>query len=140
MEKKIFREKSLESISSPEKLDNYIHVVGPGVWTVLLAIILLIIGFFVWASIGTVTVYDRYDVYESDGNNCIDVNKSTADFINNIGCSVLVDDDVCKVVEVTQDSKDVSKYTVILDYDKTVKDKTVALVEKKIKPINYLFN
>lgn len=46
---KLFREKSIERISSPEKLNDYIKVANPGVWLTLIAITILLIGFFVWA-------------------------------------------------------------------------------------------
>ena len=51
MEKKqIFRQKSLERMNTPESLNNYIRVTTPAVWVVLIAVILLIVGAFVWAA------------------------------------------------------------------------------------------
>ena len=40
----IFRKKSIERISSPEQLHDYIRVTTPGVWLVLIAIIILLVG------------------------------------------------------------------------------------------------
>ena len=51
----IYREKSLERVSSPEQLDNYLRVTTPPVWIVLLALAILIVGIFVWAALGSVT-------------------------------------------------------------------------------------
>lgn len=48
----IFRKKSLDRIASPEDLDNYLTVTGPGVWFTLLAVIVLLIGVFVWMVFG----------------------------------------------------------------------------------------
>lgn len=45
----LFREKSIERISSPEKLNDYIKVANPGVWVTLIAIAVLLIGFLIWA-------------------------------------------------------------------------------------------
>ena len=53
MEKQIFREKSVNKISSPEELNDYLRVTNPGIWTILAAVIALLAGFLVWASIGT---------------------------------------------------------------------------------------
>ena len=58
----IFREKSLERVSSPEQLDDYIRVTTPSVWLVLLALVILLAGILAWSVFGTVTAKD------SDGN------------------------------------------------------------------------
>ena len=50
----IFRKKSLERIQSPDQLDEYIHVANPAVWMVLAAIVLLLVGGGIWASVGTI--------------------------------------------------------------------------------------
>ena len=55
-EKSIFRDKSLERISTPEQLNDYIKVTKPSVWVVLIATILLIAGALVWAIFGKIEV------------------------------------------------------------------------------------
>lgn len=55
----VFRKKTLDRISSPEQLTEYLRVANPGIWSVLAAVILLLAGLFAWASIGTLeTVAD----------------------------------------------------------------------------------
>lgn len=49
----LFREKTLERISSPEKLTDYLRVTNPGIWAVLGAVILLLGGLLLWSTIGT---------------------------------------------------------------------------------------
>lgn len=44
MEEKIFRETSMERVSSPEQLDDYIRVTSPGMWMVMGAVVLLLAG------------------------------------------------------------------------------------------------
>jgi len=44
----LFRESSLARISSPEDLNDYVRVANPGVWIVLIAIVILLAGFIVW--------------------------------------------------------------------------------------------
>ncbi|MCR5735988.1 MAG: hypothetical protein K6G22_15420 [Lachnospiraceae bacterium] len=60
----LFREKSLERISSPEQLDDYIKVVSPGIWLMLGAIILLLVGVIVWSALGTIPVENAQGVTE----------------------------------------------------------------------------
>ena len=40
----LFREKSLETIESPESLNDYLRVTSPGVWIILAAVIALLVG------------------------------------------------------------------------------------------------
>ena len=55
----IFRKESLDRISSPEKLNDYIRVTTPSVWLVLLAIVLLLAGVIAWSVFGTVEVHEK---------------------------------------------------------------------------------
>ncbi|MBO7348753.1 MAG: hypothetical protein J6U27_02205 [Spirochaetales bacterium] len=50
----LFREKVLEKISTPEQLSGYLRVTNPSVWIVLAAILLLLIGLFIWAVNATI--------------------------------------------------------------------------------------
>ena len=52
-ERKIFREKAMERISSPEQMTEYLKVTNPGVWLILSSVFILLIGVIVWALIGT---------------------------------------------------------------------------------------
>ena len=52
MNKQIFREKSVERISSPEQLNEYIRVANPSMWFVLAAILVLLAGACVWGFLG----------------------------------------------------------------------------------------
>jgi len=50
----IFRKKSLDRISNPEQLNDYIRVTSPSVWLVLLALVILLIGILAWGVLGKV--------------------------------------------------------------------------------------
>lgn len=52
MNQQLFRKSSIERISSPEQLNDYIRVTNPGVWLVLAAVIALLIGACVWGMFG----------------------------------------------------------------------------------------
>lgn len=57
-ENSIFRKKSMEKVSSPEQLNDYLRVSTPAVWIILAAILILLVGFIVWAVFGSVTIHD----------------------------------------------------------------------------------
>lgn len=52
MNEGLFRKKSMEKISSPEQLDEYIKVSNPSVWMLLFCIIILLLGICVWGIFG----------------------------------------------------------------------------------------
>lgn len=52
MDNQLFRKKSLDKVSSPEQLNNYIRVSNPGVWIALTAVIVLLFGVCIWGIFG----------------------------------------------------------------------------------------
>lgn len=58
MNNTIFRQKNINKVSSPEKLDDYIRVTTPGVWLTLAAILILLIGAVAWGIFGIITVHN----------------------------------------------------------------------------------
>ena len=54
--KQIFREKSLERVSSPEQFDDYIKVTTPSVWIILAATIVLLAGMIIWGVFGKIEI------------------------------------------------------------------------------------
>lgn len=62
MDKKLFREKNVKRVSSPEELNDYMRVTSPSVWVILISVVILLVGFTVWGITGTVTIVD------DDGN------------------------------------------------------------------------
>ena len=57
MEQPLFRKESVERVSSPEQLSDYLHVTSPAIWVVLAAVILLLASLFVWSSVTAVESY-----------------------------------------------------------------------------------
>ena len=55
----LFRKKSVEKISSPDELNDYIRVTTPSVWILLAAIIILLVGMLAWSIFGTVDIRDE---------------------------------------------------------------------------------
>ncbi len=57
----VFREKSLDKVSSPESLNDYIKVTTPSVWIVLIALVVLLCGILAWS------VFGRVETHGEDG-------------------------------------------------------------------------
>jgi len=75
MENGLFRQKSIDHISSPESLHDYMRVTSPRLWMILAAIIALLAGFLVFASMTTMentmplkVSVATYDAGEFGGN------------------------------------------------------------------------
>ena len=66
MDKTIFRQKSMEKITSPEQMNDYIRVSNPSVWMILAAIIVLLAGVCVWGA------YGHLDTVVQTGGVCAD--------------------------------------------------------------------
>ena len=49
----LFRKKTMDRISSPDDLTDYLKVTNPGTWIVLVAVVVLLGGLFVWSCAGT---------------------------------------------------------------------------------------
>ena len=54
----IFREKSIDRVTGPESLNDYIRVTSPSVWIALLALVILLAGMLVWSVFGRIEVKD----------------------------------------------------------------------------------
>lgn len=57
----LFRSKSIQRVSSPEQLNDYIRVTTPSVWIVLIALVVLLAGMLAWSVLG------RIEIHNDDG-------------------------------------------------------------------------
>ena len=53
MSNPIFRQKSIDRVTSPDQMNDYIRVSNPQVWIILFAIIVLLVGVCVWGIFGS---------------------------------------------------------------------------------------
>lgn len=67
MENEIYRKKSLETLSSPESLNDYMRVTNPSVWAVLAAVILFLGGMIIWGAFGSFESYVTGTAYAQEG-------------------------------------------------------------------------
>ena len=56
---KIFRKQALDTVSNPEQLDQHVRITKPSVWIIVVGILAIIIGVFVWAVTGTITTSEQ---------------------------------------------------------------------------------
>ena len=98
--KSIFRQQSLDRISSPEQLNDYLHVTNVGVWALLTVVILLLVAFFSWASIGRLDTIASAKAAVRDGTAQITVLEYAE---INAGMTVRMGDAEFRISDVGQD-------------------------------------
>lgn len=79
MKVSIFRQKSLDRISSPEQLNDYIRVANPGVWLLLGGIAALLAGVCVWGIFGRLDTVVRAVAVSGNGSVVCYVGEESAD-------------------------------------------------------------
>ena len=57
MSDKIFREKSIKRISSPENLSEYLRVTTPAMWIILTGVAIVLLGLFIWSHFVVINSY-----------------------------------------------------------------------------------
>lgn len=96
MGKELFREKSLQKIESPESLNDYIRVSKPGVWLLVAAIIVLLIGACVWGLLGHVDTVVPARVTVADGVAACELSGVPTDVL-----SMKIGDEICEILNVS---------------------------------------
>lgn len=77
----IFRKKSLDRVSSPEQLNDYIKVATPGMWLILLAIVIFLVGMIVWGAMGKLETTVRGAVVFDGENSAVYISEESAEKI-----------------------------------------------------------
>ena len=67
MNKSLFRKSSLDRISSPEQLNDYIRVSTPSIWLILGAILVMLVALLVWAVWGEIPSETIVSAYSKGG-------------------------------------------------------------------------
>ena len=78
---KLFREKSLEAVESPESLNDYLKVTSPGVWLVLACVVALLVGAILWGVFGHIRTTQQVAVEVKNGKTICYVPYAQADGI-----------------------------------------------------------
>ncbi len=108
---KLFREKSLEAVESPESLNDYLRVTSPGVWLVMAAVIVLLVGAILWGMFGHIRTTAQVAVVIEDGQSLCYVPYSQAEGVMKQGVVTLegrdypLDTDAeCDMVPIPEDA------------------------------------
>ena len=87
---KLFREKNMEQIESPEALDDYLQVTSPGVWIVLAAIVVFLVGACIWGIFGHIdSTVKAAVIADSRKTVCLVPEKALSSAVEN--CIIKVD-------------------------------------------------
>ncbi len=138
MENNIFRKSSMDRISSPEKLDDYLKVTTPSLWFVLTAVILLLLGAFVWSSVGELEATEKIQGHVEDGILSISDPYAAGSAALQEGMPVRVGNKESSLEIVGSNDDGSLKFTAPLDLPDGYY--TVTVVTEKIHPIRFLFN
>ena len=98
----LFREKSIERISSPEDLNDYVRVTNPGVWMILIAVVVLLAGFCVWGIFGHLTSTIQAVCVDENGSSVCYIAEDDASRVK-AGMSVKIGDGEYTVEAVSGD-------------------------------------
>lgn len=151
MDNQLFRQKSLDRISSPEQLEDYMRVTTPAIWMVLAAMILLLGGLLVCSSVGRVetkmpvravarngTVTVEIPVGEESGN----AGENDPDVLRDSpvkpGMAIRVSGKEEKIEYVFQEKPGTISCTAAFDLQDGVYD--AQIVTESIHPIEFLIN
>jgi len=128
----LFRQKSLDKISSPDELDKYIKTTSPTVVILFASVVVLLVGLIVWAVVGKIEVkssvgfyidsqgittsYITEADYESHLKNKTDeyICSKMSCYVNNIKVDIKYVDHqpkVCDFATATQDQKILFNYS-----------------------------
>lgn len=113
MNDKIFRKKSVDKMSSPEQLNDYIKVTSPGVWMLLAAIAILLIGVCVWGIFGKLETKLTVAAESAGGQTVLYVKEADIDSVKD-NMSVIVGESTCTILSISQNpiavTEDIGEY------------------------------
>lgn len=139
MDNELFRKKSLEKIKSPENIDDFIRVSNPGVWLLLVSVILLLIGMCLWGIWGHIDSTIETTVYVEGGTVICYVPEDKATSVKT-GMTVAFENFeavVCDFLEKQEDD-----YYYILQSEETIPNGLYdgKIVISETKPISFVMN
>ena len=99
MRSQVFREKSLERVSSPEQLNDYSRVTNPSVWIALAAVAVLLIGVCIWGVFGKLDTVLHVGAITAGEQTVCYVKESDIDTVST-GMNVQLEGEVYKICEI----------------------------------------
>ena len=127
----IFRKETLDRISSPEQLTDYLRVTNPGIWIILAAVILLLAGLFAWSAVGTLDTEENVKVVVEQHTAWV-ISPGSENMKQGMPLHVAGNDYVISSAEMDEYGRAIGKATVDLPdgtYDGTVVTETVHAID-----------
>lgn len=137
MSEEIFRKKSLDKVKSPENLDDYIKVSNPGIWLLLISVIVILAGACVWGIFGHID--STADIVVSAENGVI--TGTVSDLKVEEGMTLRVADTECSIKGVEYNPETgrlICTVTAEADIPDGIYD--AKIVTGSIKPISFVLN
>ena len=135
----LFRKKSLEKVKSPENLDDYIQVSNPGVWLLLVSVIVLLAGVCVWGIFGHIDSTVETSVHTENGAVSCYIEEASAASVQT-GMTVRFGNYEAVITEIR--SLDMLGYSCTLQPEQTVPDGFYEgkVIVESYKPLSFVLN
>ena len=139
MKEELFRKKSLDKVKSPENLDDYIQVSEPGVWLLLISVIVLLAGACVWGIFGRIDSTVETNVRVKNETLVCYVEDKDISSVRE-GMTVKFNGFEAVITEIGQ--KEYRGYVCVLKADQTIPNGVYEgkIVVKSVKPLSFVFN
>ena len=153
----LFREKSLERVTSPEELNDYVKAASPGVWLLLAGIVFLLAVIGVWSVFGRLDTVIRTGAVCRDGTIICYIRETEAGQLG-VGMDIAVDGREYAILELSETpqalSADTDAYAMHIgnlaagDWVYTAAAKTdlpdgvyeAVIVTESVSPMSFLVN
>lgn len=135
MESNVFRKKTLDRISSPEQLSDYLQVSNPGIWIIMSAVVLLLLGIIAWSAVGVLESVVAAKAFVKDGEAKIVIISEGSKEINT-GMSIRVASEEYLISKVVTD--EYGRSIAIANVSLPDGDYDAEIVTQQIHPIEFL--
>ena len=135
----LFRKKSLDKVKSPENLDDYIQVSNPGVWLLLISVIVLLAGACVWGIFGHIDSTVETSIRAENETVVCYIAKDAISSVQE-GMTVKFNDFEAVIIEIGQ--KEDMGYVCVLKSNQTIPDGFYEgkIVTKSTRPLSFVMN
>ena len=122
MNKQLFKKSSIDKVSSPEQLHDYVRVANPGLWMVISAIVILLSGIVVWGFIGKIDTTMTTAIVADGGNALIYIGESDVEKLE-IGMTVRSEEKEYTITDIAKEPIKVDNF--LTDYAIHASDLTI---------------
>ena len=137
MGNQLFRKASMDRVSSPEQLQDYMRVTSPGIWMVLSVVIVLLAGLIACSAVGRIDTVDPARAEAQEGKVTVTLDSdSRAELKEGMTLRVAGEEVPLEYVYQTKTGEKMATATVSVpdgNYD-------VQVVTESISPITFLTN